>query len=654
MKIQDVKIKNFKKLAFCEVNDLPDFVVLAGQNGAGKSSFIEAILLWKELIAGRNSTYLQQISPYNKVITKGERETTICIKVVFKPNDLEYLRRINFPIRNIDNIESVRVSVCIDSLNNVKIIMMGGNREDNEENFRILRQLLNYPDRRKYPFASIFDYFGPNRFMPPKVFNSFNPHVLSVQQEESTRITAPNQIEQKAHVLKDYLFALQQKEANWLIQKKKDAAKQGVIELLGAPDYFEDINRIISSVLPYLIFKEVKPGPFSDSPTEFLFELSDGTLVDLDELSSGEKAILCLFFEINRMEMHNSIVFIDEPEVHLNQSVEARIVPTILNEIVYKGSNQVFAVTHSTGILSAVSSENLFRIQSNKIGNQLTPIQTASDKLEVLKSIVGDLGVFTTADTYIFLEGKRHNQSLDKQVLEAFFPDLKGKVVFLSVGNSEVVKAISEKVSVILENDIPFGRFYAIRDRDRLSMDDVSQLEDKIKNFRVWPRCMLENFLLDPKAWSDVMNKSGTKKSPEEINQTFTNAARELKSEEIDLRLSDMLLGKLEMKDFRNHESYSTENKLTNLKSKIDGELSKITETISAISYQVDSEITDGTFIKYMHGKNLIKKAKCLLGFNMSEDYFIPLLANQIYNNGSVPEDLKTTLNVLIPELISE
>lgn len=50
MKITELEIKNFKSLKNAQMTDIPDIVVLAGPNGVGKSSVLEAILCFKEAV----------------------------------------------------------------------------------------------------------------------------------------------------------------------------------------------------------------------------------------------------------------------------------------------------------------------------------------------------------------------------------------------------------------------------------------------------------------------------------------------------------------------------------------------------------------------------------------------------------------------------
>lgn len=66
MKVSSLKIKNFKNIKEFYLTDIPDVVVLAGKNGAGKSSVLEAIILSKDALRpyGNNSK-IKESSKYS-------------------------------------------------------------------------------------------------------------------------------------------------------------------------------------------------------------------------------------------------------------------------------------------------------------------------------------------------------------------------------------------------------------------------------------------------------------------------------------------------------------------------------------------------------------------------------------------------------------
>src|SRR5687768_4336601 len=52
MKIMAFKVENFRNIRLAECSNLPDFMVIAGGNGCGKSALLNALLTAKEHAAG--------------------------------------------------------------------------------------------------------------------------------------------------------------------------------------------------------------------------------------------------------------------------------------------------------------------------------------------------------------------------------------------------------------------------------------------------------------------------------------------------------------------------------------------------------------------------------------------------------------------------
>lgn len=636
MRIKKIELKNIRNISYLLVDDLPDLVVIAGPNGAGKSTILDAINIWKQSVSNYSLRQWMNRDDMTNIIQKGHTSAHISIEVMYSTDDVEYLSQMNQPVVNTGSTEEVSLSILTD-----------GSIQFQNRPSKHLSHLLRYPERKAYPQAPIFDYYGPNRFLPTNKFMTFNTDSLSLQNEQYRRIQPSFHIQQKSDNIKDYLYNLNQKDLEWFASERNRLQCRGQLDLENAPDSFNEIKEIIPELLPNLQFAEVKSG----SPIQFLFRVAQDKLVDLDELSTGEKEILSLFLEIYRTRPCNSIVLIDEPELHLNQSVEARIVPYLYKNVIQNDSNQVFIITHSPGILASTPDSNLFRMDYSSDGeqNQIVKISTSTDRMEALKSIVGDLGIFTTNNKFIFLEGTRSDKSFDKRILEIMLPALKNKVTFIPSDNCKVVELVSKKVSEILEEEIPFGKFYAIRDRDRLPADEISKLEKHIPRFKVWPRCMIENFLMDAGAWVILLHNMGREYTSTQIEEHFRKAAVAIQSEEVNLRLNDYLVSKLgSISDFKDHPKFSTIEKLERLKTSVEEETAKLTAIKQTFEIQVSEELNDGRFILLYHGKNLLRELKKQLNLDLPDEFLIPLVTTTMYQNNLVPQDLVSSINELL------
>ena len=87
-----------------------------------------------------------------------------------------------------------------------------------------------------------------------------------------------------------------------------------------------------------------------------LFKNKFGIEFDINSLSSGEKQLFLRAMTLKMLDINNSVILIDEPEISLHPKKKKKIVK------VYEGigeNNQIIIATHSPHIVSSVKSESL-------------------------------------------------------------------------------------------------------------------------------------------------------------------------------------------------------------------------------------------------------------------------------------------------------
>jgi predicted ATPase len=89
-----------------------------------------------------------------------------------------------------------------------------------------------------------------------------------------------------------------------------------------------------------------------------LIRSDDGQEFSIDSLSSGEKQILLMLVEIQRRIRQGSIVLIDEPEIHLHPRWQ-RLVVRALSDLCNTYNAQLIMTTHSQEIADAVYEHEL-------------------------------------------------------------------------------------------------------------------------------------------------------------------------------------------------------------------------------------------------------------------------------------------------------
>lgn len=120
--------------------------------------------------------------------------------------------------------------------------------------------------------------------------------------------------------------------------------------------------------------------------------LMSGRKFEYDELSDGEKTLFayCLLFfliEFNRrIRITESIILIDEPELHLHPKMEVDLVNAIREVIGEKG--QLWIATHSLNILSNLAPEEIFLVKDGTVypPGKTPPEETFEELMDVEES----------------------------------------------------------------------------------------------------------------------------------------------------------------------------------------------------------------------------------------------------------------------------
>ncbi len=140
----------------------------------------------------------------------------------------------------------------------------------------------------------------------------------------------------------------------------------GAFGLYQRLDYLQEIGPTgESTIQPPSIFlqrndQEVIDETISDRmiPSVFLF----------DWLSDGERAFLGRMALLAMLNMQDSLIILDEPEVHFNDYWKREIIQ-YLSAFIQGCSNQVLLTTHSTIVLSDVSANQVHLFMKDEAGN---------------------------------------------------------------------------------------------------------------------------------------------------------------------------------------------------------------------------------------------------------------------------------------------
>lgn len=246
-----------------------------------------------------------------------------------------------------------------------------------------------------------------------------------------------------------------------------------------------------------------------DHPKEFEFNV----------LSSGEKEVIDILLDLylRKDDYTDTIFLIDEPELHINTSIQGNLLVEIDRLI---GSNcQIWLTTHSIGFLRALQTKMRdkcqiiqFRPELNLAAetHTLTPIQIGPGTWRELFAIaLDDLAHLVSPSTIIYCEGRaepdydNREKGMDAQVFNNIFATSHPDVLFTSSGGNTEPDQRSAIALAILGKVFPTVEIWVLKDRDMASGKPTDENDRQIylktnpQNHRVLKRWEIENYLYD-------------------------------------------------------------------------------------------------------------------------------------------------------------
>ena len=318
MKIEKVHIKNVKgikdlELSFKKDNKILDVIVLAGINGSGKTTILEAI---KDFFYNENVNY------------SNLEKSNVNLAVFF------------------ENFEKNKIEEAEKSSDNYKHALW--DFFGTFQNYNLYRKNSN--DYYRNQIAKRFD-------IPPKIIYVPAENKFENVETKSTTLSRDYNFINiiNSNIIGDIPSYIATRR-NYLATIEEDLTMKEVTNKV-----VNEINSIFN-----ILELDVKLKGFSKNEKIMpVFENSAGEEFDINDLSSGEKQLFLRTLSIKMLEPKNSIILIDEPELSLHPKWQQRIIE------VYKKigeNNQIIIATHSPHILGSVSNENIFILYRDEKG----------------------------------------------------------------------------------------------------------------------------------------------------------------------------------------------------------------------------------------------------------------------------------------------
>src|SRR6266403_5830933 len=153
--------------------------------------------------------------------------------------------------------------------------------------------------------------------------------------------------------------------------------EQGLVSREGMPDVWHPLRQMTHNLLPHLEFYRIDVS--NREQIRCLWHVHSKDLqVDIDDLSSGEKSVVQLFFPLVEHHINENLalirgteysagreklaVLMDEPELHLHPNLQGKVLDYI--RTLALGENiQFILATHSPTIVEQSTSEELYLLR---------------------------------------------------------------------------------------------------------------------------------------------------------------------------------------------------------------------------------------------------------------------------------------------------
>lgn len=690
MKVTSIAITNFRGIKYAEATGLRNIVIVAGQNGSGKSCIFDAIRLLKSAYGGYQHNEWQHFFGEFQIPINGNSNSIknlfnvpnqdVFIKASFQlaQKEKEYLllnaaelleeglwqtlfpeisplnahQRSLLSVQHRERQPEIKDTVkrelplLIEEIGKAEISASMTIKPDGEvstEESKLLKIIFSTYQPQK---LGIIDYHGAQRHYGREAIQGLTVNFdQPIQQHSQYALYNYNS---KYSNIKSEMAANYMRQ---IISEKADFEPQsGVTQ----SNLFESLQDLFATFFPDKTF--IGPRPNSNGSISFPVKLADGSIHDLDELSSGEKEILYGYLRIRTSAPANSIILLDEPELHLNPRLIRGLPEFYRKHLGDTLGNQIWLVTHSDSLIrEAVGNPNfnVFHMSPCSLvtngGSQLKPLFVTKDLDVALTDLVGDLAAYKPGGKGLIFEGGG-DADFDKTLVSELFPEETKGINLISGANKARVRQLHE----ILENAYNKGdlstKFYAIVDKDFENIETV----DKAVNRFSWNVYHIENYLLEPEIIKDTLNSLALKDNYDNrgVREQLTLAARRV--------VPDVLVQK--MREFVNSQLISTINlgfdpqtknvseelhkamtrsldrftSAANILSKTKLDLKKI-----EITTDLEDSFTDDRWIRELPGREILKQFVHLEKLPVNYDTFRNMIKNRMREKGFKPEGMK-------------
>ncbi len=687
MKIEGIEIKNFRGIKRARATQLGDLVVLVGPNGSGKSCILDAIRLIKSVYGGYQANEWDlwmgefQIGKttkqweFKQLLRDVNEPAELKLEVRLSEREVEYLREKQFDLMEEQAFLALYPGQDVSRWHRIKREgqLLDADTRTAIENARVRFQEQLNSELSQFSHTAhvrihqtgqlklsqcltltavwrtfqlgrvgVIDYHGSHRNYAREAIGGIN---LNLQSQEE---------QQRQHALYNY--------SNKYTNIKTEMATEYVQETLRkkSGQRQRQQGQTLEETLRVL-FKTFFPGKEftgaqADPDGSLKFPVNIGSIEhDINELSSGEKEILYGYLRLRRSAPSDSIILLDEPELHLNPKLIQGLPQFYEQYLVRALGNQMLLVTHSDALLRealTVSRATVLHMQESKedkhTENQLRRVEEHQDEEHVVMELVGDIAGYRPGGKVVIFEGI--NAGFDVRMTTRLFPEFDRTMNFIAGGGREGV----ERLHKCLESqDGGVGiEIYSIVDKDWHEKREG-------RNRFSWDVYHIENYLLDATYILDVVREitleniqlNEAREVEEILRELAQSQIDELVRIQIQSSVNSALVRKLKFDAGKSSDLCVTlrsqaSTSLEAMKRVLDSELSEATlkRDMENRKQELNRALTTDEWKTVFRGRDILNSFVNKYGRGMRYERFRDMIVNRMRERGFQPAGMRNLL----------
>ena len=258
-------------------------------------------------------------------------------------------------------------------------------------------------------------------------------------------------------------------------------------------------------------------------------------------LSVGEIAIFDLILDIviKRVIDDETVICLDEPELHIHTKLQGQLLEELYNLISPK--SQLWIATHSVGMVR--KAQDLWREDPDSVvfldfgehdfDKQVTLKPMTPDPdfwARTYEVALGDLAELVVTGRTVFCEGEEFDEECYRNIFKDPYPEIR----FISLGGRGNVEKSVTAANLALEKIARKAKVIGIVDRDKATCGEINR--NAKKGIRTLSRKTIESYLLDDEVLTKLCEDHG---ASDKINDLLT--AKQNALEKNKLKSSDNL-----------------------------------------------------------------------------------------------------------------